>query len=166
MSVTGFYSLFPRNTVILEKLTVPQFVNKFLAFYGTWRFITVFTTAHHLSLPIHPSSFKLIFSPLNAELNSTCNLLVLLGAHHIHHVSTIRVKSSLPTMPFFSKRSLFLRFYHQNPICNIFLPLTCHKSCTSCSPWFDHLDKIFGEEHNRRALHQAIFSHLLLFPLS
>jgi hypothetical protein len=29
---------------------------------------------------------------LNAELNPTCHLLALLGAHHILHVSRIRVK--------------------------------------------------------------------------
>jgi len=28
----------------------------------------------------------------NAELNPTCHLLALLGAHHILHVSRIRVK--------------------------------------------------------------------------
>jgi hypothetical protein len=33
-----------------------------------------------------------IFKPLNAELNPICHLLALLGAHHIHHVSRIRVK--------------------------------------------------------------------------
>jgi len=32
-----------------------------------------------------------IFSPLNAELNPICHLLALLGAHHILHVSTVRV---------------------------------------------------------------------------
>jgi hypothetical protein len=30
-------------------------------------------------------------NPLNAELNPICHLLVLLGAHHILHVSRIRV---------------------------------------------------------------------------
>jgi len=33
------------------------------------------------------------FSPLNAELNPICHPLVFLGAHHILHVSGIRVKS-------------------------------------------------------------------------
>jgi hypothetical protein len=32
-------------------------------------------------------------NPLNAELNPICHLLALLGAHHILHVSRIRVKS-------------------------------------------------------------------------
>jgi hypothetical protein len=31
-------------------------------------------------------------NPLNAELNSICHLLALLGAHHIFHVSGLRVK--------------------------------------------------------------------------
>ena len=34
----------------------------------------------------------LTFNPLNTELNPICHLLVLLGAHHILHVSRIRVK--------------------------------------------------------------------------
>jgi len=31
------------------------------------------------------------FNPLNAELNPICHLLALVGAHHILHVSRIRV---------------------------------------------------------------------------
>ena len=37
-----------------------------------------------------------VVNPLNAELNPICHLLALLGAHHILHVSRIRVKSHLP----------------------------------------------------------------------
>ena len=33
-----------------------------------------------------------MFNPLNAELNPICHLLTLLGAHHILHVSWVRVK--------------------------------------------------------------------------
>ena len=32
------------------------------------------------------------FNPLSAELNPICHLLALLGAHHILHVSGLRVK--------------------------------------------------------------------------
>ena len=32
-------------------------------------------------------------NPLNAELNPICHLLALLGAHHILHVSRIRVRN-------------------------------------------------------------------------
>jgi hypothetical protein len=34
----------------------------------------------------------LLFNSLNAELKPICHLLALLGAHHILHVSRIRVK--------------------------------------------------------------------------
>ena len=45
------YLLTPYNTVLLEKLAGFQLVKKFPAFYGTTRkFITVLTSAHHLSL--------------------------------------------------------------------------------------------------------------------
>jgi hypothetical protein len=33
-----------------------------------------------------------IFNPLNAKLNPICHLLALLGAHHILHISRVRVK--------------------------------------------------------------------------
>jgi len=35
---------------------------------------------------------SIFLNPLNAELNPICHLLALLGAHHILHVSGIRVK--------------------------------------------------------------------------
>ena len=58
-----------RSTVLLEKLTGSQLVKKFPAFYGNRRFITAFTSAHHLSLswassiqsiPPHPNSWRSI----------------------------------------------------------------------------------------------------------
>jgi hypothetical protein len=36
-----------------------------------------------------------VINPLNAELNSICHLLALLGAHHILHVTMIGVKEQL-----------------------------------------------------------------------
>jgi hypothetical protein len=41
--------LTPHRTVSPQKLTVPQLVKKFPIFYGTWKFITTFTIALHLS---------------------------------------------------------------------------------------------------------------------
>jgi hypothetical protein len=35
---------------------------------------------------------RTVLNRLNAELNLICHLLALLGAHHIVHVSRIRVK--------------------------------------------------------------------------
>jgi hypothetical protein len=45
-----YLQLTPWSRVLLEKLTGPQLVKKFPAFYGTRRFITTFTTVRHLSL--------------------------------------------------------------------------------------------------------------------
>ena len=38
-------------------------------------------------------NIKMTINPLNAELNPICHLLALLGAHHIFHVSGLRVKA-------------------------------------------------------------------------
>ena len=40
------------------------------------------------------------FNPLNAKLNPFCHLLALLGAHHILHVSRIRVNPHCQCMTF------------------------------------------------------------------
>jgi hypothetical protein len=37
---------------------------------------------------------EIYINPLNAELNPTCYLLALLGAHHNFHVSGIRLSQS------------------------------------------------------------------------
>jgi hypothetical protein len=36
-----------------------------------------------------------LFNPFKAELNPICHLLALLGAHHIFHVSRIRVNEEI-----------------------------------------------------------------------
>ena len=36
--------------------------------------------------------YKVVTDPLNAKLNPICHLLALLRAHHILHISRIRVK--------------------------------------------------------------------------
>ena len=48
--IQSYYLLTPRSRVLLEKLTGLQLVKKFPALHGTPRFITVFTSARHLSL--------------------------------------------------------------------------------------------------------------------
>ena len=73
--------LAPYST-FLEKLTCSHLVKKFPAFYGTRRFITAFTNAHHLSLSWassiqsilpHPTSWRsilILFSYLRLGLPS------------------------------------------------------------------------------------------------
>ena len=67
-----------------------------LAFFGLLYFslVYVYPVFQHLCiltciLTIFPFT---IFNPLNTELNPTCHLLASLGAHHILHVSGLRVK--------------------------------------------------------------------------
>ena len=64
-----YYLLTPWCRVLLEKLTGLKLVKKFLAFYGTRRFITALTSVRHLSLswasPVqstypHPTSWRSI----------------------------------------------------------------------------------------------------------
>jgi len=49
-TVYNIYLLTPWSTFLLEKLTGFQLVKKFPAFYWNRRFITAFTSGHHLSL--------------------------------------------------------------------------------------------------------------------
>jgi len=55
------------------------------------------------------------FNPLSTELNLICHLLALLGAHHILHVSKIRVKGH------FNPLNAEL-----NPICHLLALLGAH----------------------------------------
>jgi len=96
--------LTPWSTVLPEKLTGPQIVKKPTAFYGTREFITAFTRARHLSL---------------CQINT---------AHASpYHSLKIHFNSILPFTPKSSKRSLYLMFTHQYPVCTSTLP-----TCTTC----------------------------------
>jgi len=48
--------------------------------------------------------FNSAFNPLNAELNPIFHLLALLGAHHILHVSSIRVKGLIKYKSYSNKK--------------------------------------------------------------
>ena len=52
-----------------------------------WSFISLL-----IHLPSLISTFKYYLNSLNAESNPICHMLALLGAHHILHISRIRVK--------------------------------------------------------------------------
>jgi transposase len=60
---------------------------------------------HHIKT-VH---FEHVFlNPLNAELNPICHLLALLGAHHIFHVSGLRVKILTINGDYFPEQMAFL----------------------------------------------------------
>ena len=54
-------------------------------------------------------------SPLNAQLNPICHLLALLGAHHILHVSRVKIKGHSNTLN-----------AELNPICHLLALLGAH----------------------------------------
>jgi hypothetical protein len=61
-------------------------------------------------------------NPLNAELNPICHLLALLGAHHILHVSRIRVKNPIcHLLALLGARHILHvgRIRVKNPICHL-----------------------------------------------
>ena len=62
---------------------------------------------------------------LNAELNRICRLLALLGAHHILHVSRIRVnrRQVRAALSRFDYTSIFMYAGVWVPACHINLPL-------------------------------------------
>jgi hypothetical protein len=64
-----------------------------------------------MKLGIHVYVYiKSHLNSLNAELNPICHLLSLLGAHHIFHVSKIRVNIIFAFMSSSSKRAFVLLF--------------------------------------------------------
>ena len=87
--------LTPCSTVLLENLTVSQPVKKFPAFYGTRMFLTVLTSARHLSLSC------------TSSIRSTPPTSYFLK---------IYLNINLPSTPGSPNLSLSLSFLHQNPV--------------------------------------------------
>ena len=67
----------PWNIALPEKLTDPQLIKKFPAFYTTWKFRTAFKSAHNLCLypdpehPVHASPSHFLNVHFNIVLPST-----------------------------------------------------------------------------------------------
>ena len=111
------YLLTPWSRVLLEKLIGFQLVKNFPTFYGTWRFITAFTSVRHLYLSWASSIHSM--PPKSHFLNI--------------HLSII-----LPSTPGSTKWSLSLRFPNQNPVYISPKPHTYYMPCPSHFSRFDH----------------------------
>jgi len=59
------------------------------------------------------------------------------------HFLRIHFNSIIPYTPRFSKWTLSIRSFHQNPICIFLVPHMCHMPYPSNASWFDHLINIW-----------------------
>ena len=100
------YLLTPCSTVLLEKLTAFQLVKIFPAFYEARRFITAFTSAHHLSLswdssilsiPPYPTFWRsILILSSHLRLGPPCGLFPSsFPTKYTHFLSPIR--AAFPT---------------------------------------------------------------------
>jgi len=111
------YLLTPWSRVLLEKLTSFQLVKKFLAVYGTRRFITAFKSTRHLTLSWASSIH--FHTPTSHFLKT-----------HLHII--------FPSKPGASNWSLSLRFPHHNTVYASPLTHTCYIPRPSHSSRFNH----------------------------
>jgi len=79
-------------------------------------------------------------TPLNAELNPICHRLALLGAHHILHVSRIRVNSKYHDLYTISL-SIARNMHNINPL-NTELNPICHLLALLGAHYILHVGRI------------------------
>ena len=98
---------YSESRVLPEKLTGPQLVKTFPAFYGTRRFITAFTRARHLSVFYHSTQNYLGGSSCRSnETQNTAKTghpgqlpVVILIAVHVLGAGTVLDSALLPETP-------------------------------------------------------------------
>ena len=88
------YLLTPWCRVLLEQLTGFQLVKKFPAFHGTRRFITAFTSVHHLSLS-RASSIQCIYPH-----PTSCRSILILSTHLRLGLPSVLFPSVSPPRPY------------------------------------------------------------------
>ena len=116
----------PRSRALLKKLRLPQLAKKLPAFYGTLRFITVFTKAHH---------FSVFWATQSRSTRS-------------YHIS---LRPILIIPPIHTQVFLMVSFLwasHQNPVCISLLPARATYAAHLIFLHFIGLNiiKIFGEK--------------------
>ena len=117
LTITTFLPTYltPRNGILHEKLTVPQPVKKFPAFYVTPK--------------VH---YRIDDSSPPAPILSQINPVRAFPSHFLN----INFNIILSSMPASSKWAPSLGSLHQNPICTF--PHTCYMPCLCSSSSFDN----------------------------
>ena len=171
------YLLTSHNTVLLEKLTGSQLVNKFPTFYGTRRFITAFTSARHLPLsrarPIQsmPPTSHFLKIHLNIILQTyarvfqvvlkTVHLLLILNLYGItfHHLPPLQQ----PYEQDITRHTLYLwhdnKALARNNCCGATVQLLIISSSAAC-PALPHLPTLSQKRHDFR---EKITEHKKVF---
>jgi hypothetical protein len=126
-----------------DKLTVTQLINKFSAFYGTRRLITVLTTGHNWPL----SRARWIRSTISCRFPK------------IHSYVTI------PSTPRSFEWSFLFRFYDQKFICISYVSYVCYMPRPSHPPWFDHPNNILWSVQIMKLIMQSSATSHHFVPL-
>jgi hypothetical protein len=114
---------------LIEKPSVVQLLKKFPAFYGTQRFITLFTRALHWSL-------------------SWATSIQFIPSHPI----SLRSKYYPPTYVLFFLVVFFLLTSHEYPTCIPLLPHSCYMLCSSHPPWLHYSNYTWRREQVMKLL--------------
>jgi hypothetical protein len=91
-------------------------------------------------------------NPLNAQLNPSCHLLALLGAHHILHVSRIRVKIQTPTILPFALHG-HKKYTDQSPEQQVRSAFQDRRLRRKCEPKREELKANWRKPHNGKLHH-------------
>ena len=129
--------LTPWSRVLLVKLTGLHLVKKFPAFYGTRRFITIFTSARHLSLPSVSSIQSITPHP------TFWRFILILSAH---------LRLGQPSLP--------SGFFHKNPVYTSPLLSSISATCPAHLILLDFITRtILGEQYGSLSSSLCSFLH-------
>jgi len=138
---TTVKQLTPWLKVLLDKLTVPHPIKKSPKCYGIWRFITVLTTAHHLSI----SCARWIQSTSSQHM-SLKFILILFS----------RLWSGFPNGLFLSGFSTKTMYVYTSSFSHM-----CHMPRQSHTPWFGQSDSLIFIEEYRSCWSSSLCNVLL-----
>jgi len=97
-----------------------------------------------------------VLNPLNTELNPICHLLTLLEAHHILHISRIRVNHTHDSIAVFTKtRALLLPFLKQKP-----RTLASQKSAENLDRLYIEINEVQRTELTSYAVRVCVLSNI------